>query len=53
MWIELRKTLKAMTVRDMKKYILLEPYRLLNQYKSTKENSKKIWCDFAWYCWVV
>ena len=53
MWVELRKTLKAMSVRDMERYILLEPYRLLNLYKSTNENVMKVWSDFAWYGWLV
>ena len=42
-----------MSVRDMERYILLEPYRLLNLYKSTNENVMKVWSDFAWYGWLV
>ena len=53
MWVELRKTLKSMTVAQLEKYIFLEPYRLSKLYKSTAENVMTVWCDLAWFAWVV
>ena len=52
-WVELRKTLKSMTVAQLEKYILLEPYRLMKLYKSTDENVEIVGSDLAWFSLVV
>ena len=53
MWVELRKTLKSMTVAQLEKYILLKPYRLMKQYKSTDGNVEIVWTDLSWFSLVV
>ena len=53
MWVELRKTLKSMTVAQLEKNMFLEPYRLSKLDKSINENVMTVWCDLAWFAWVV
>ena len=37
LWVELRKTMKAMKIAQFEKYLNLEPYRLMNLYGTVKE----------------
>ena len=37
LWVELRKTMKAMKIAQFEKYLNLEPYRLMNLYGTVQE----------------
>ena len=53
MWVEMRKTMKAMKIAQFEKYVNLEPYRLMNLYGTADDCFKTALKDVGKYGKII